>query len=99
MPTHLADLNGDGRADILWRNTVTGATNAWLMNGLALGAGGSITVTGSTVVATGDYNGDGRTDLVWHNPSSGVTEMRLMDGLATDGSAALLTSTVWRVTP
>ena len=99
LPTHLADLNGDGRADILWRNTVTGATNAWLMNGLALGAGGSITVTGSTVVATGDYNGDGRTDLVWHNPSSGVTEMRLMDGLATDGSAVLLTSTVWRVTP
>ena len=99
LPTHLADLNGDGRADILWRNTATGATNAWLMNGLALGVGGSITVAGSTVVATGDYDGDGRTDLVWNNPSTGVTEMRLMDGLAVSGSAVLLTSTVWRVTP
>jgi len=28
-----------------------------------------------------------------------VTEMRLMDGLAGSGSAVLLTSTVWRVTP
>ena len=99
LPTHLADLNGDGRADIVWRNTATGATNAWLMNGLALGAGGSITVVGSTVIATGDYDGDGRADLVWNNPSTGVTEMRLMDGLAVGGSAVLLTSTVWRVTP
>ncbi len=99
QPTHVADLDGDGRADILWRNTVTGATNAWLMNGLAFSAGGSITVAGSTVVATGDYDGDGRADLLWNNPSTGVTQMRLMDGLAVGGSAALLTSTVWRVMP
>jgi hypothetical protein len=31
----LADLNGDGRADLVWRNAATGATVGWLMNGVA----------------------------------------------------------------
>jgi hypothetical protein len=29
----LGDFNGDGKTDILWRHTVTGALYAWLMNG------------------------------------------------------------------
>jgi len=35
----LADLNGDGRTDILWREGVSGNTYVWLMNGLAKTAG------------------------------------------------------------
>ena len=29
----LADLDGDGRFDIVWRNTTTGENMAWLMDG------------------------------------------------------------------
>jgi len=29
----VGDFNGDGRADILWRNSSTGENYVWLMNG------------------------------------------------------------------
>jgi hypothetical protein len=36
----LADFNGDGKADILWRETASGSSYLWLMNGAtAVGAG------------------------------------------------------------
>jgi hypothetical protein len=28
------DLNKDGKPDVLWRNTVTGANMVWYMNGI-----------------------------------------------------------------
>jgi hypothetical protein len=99
QPTHLADLDGDGRADIIWRNAAIGETNAWLMNGLAMLRGGRISVPGSSVAAIGDYDGDGRADLVLNNPGTAITEMRLMDGLAVAGAATLITSTAWNVQP
>ena len=99
VPTHAADFTGDGRADLVWRNTATGATSLWLMNGLAMTGGGSVTNAGSTVTAVGDYNADGRADLVWHNPSTGVTEMWLMDRLTPLSTATLLVSTWWTVRP
>ena len=30
----VGDFNGDGKTDIVWRNTTTGATAVWLMNGM-----------------------------------------------------------------
>jgi hypothetical protein len=36
------DLNGDGKRDILWRNTANGDVNGWLMNGLVKQSGGFI---------------------------------------------------------
>ena len=38
----MADLNGDGRRDIVWRNARTGDVNAWLMNGLQKSDGGFV---------------------------------------------------------
>jgi hypothetical protein len=32
----VADFDGDGKADILWRNTTTGADTVWFMNGAAI---------------------------------------------------------------
>jgi len=95
----VADLNGDGQSDLLWRYTPSGAVSAWLMNAGGYGSGASITLAGSSVVATGDYNGDGRADIVWNNPATGATEIRLMNGLAPGSSAVVLTSTDWNVQP
>ena len=36
----LADLNGDGKPDVIWHNQATGGLYAWLMNGLALASSG-----------------------------------------------------------
>src|SRR5438552_3680930 len=37
-----ADFNGDGRADILWRNSSTGENYVWLMNGTTITGKGSV---------------------------------------------------------
>jgi hypothetical protein len=38
----VADFDGDGRADILWRNPITGDDGLWAMNGFALAAAQAI---------------------------------------------------------
>jgi pathogenesis-related protein 1 len=44
----VGDFDGDGKADILWRNTTNGAVSIWLMNGTARASSGS---PGGPVVA------------------------------------------------
>ncbi|MEE9233785.1 MAG: hypothetical protein V3U07_10015, partial [Nitrospirales bacterium] len=39
----VGDTNGDGNADLNWRNTPSGTVAIWLMNGLTIG---SVTVPG-----------------------------------------------------
>jgi hypothetical protein len=36
------DYNGDGKADILWRNDSTGEVCLMLMNGMAMASGGTM---------------------------------------------------------
>ena len=36
------DFNGDGKSDILWRNTTTGETAIWFMNGLQIASTASL---------------------------------------------------------
>jgi hypothetical protein len=44
----VADLNGDGRRDIVWRNARSGDVNAWLMDGLVKSDSGFVrNVSGS----------------------------------------------------
>jgi hypothetical protein len=65
-----ADYNGDGRDDLLWRDT-SGALTQWLAqeNGdFIINAGGPANPVDLlwTVVANGDFNGDGFSDVLWH---------------------------------
>ena len=34
----IGDVDGDGKADLVWRHTSIGDVGGWLMNGLTLGA-------------------------------------------------------------
>jgi len=38
----IGDFDGDGKADILWRNSSTGENYIWLMNGLSTAFQGSV---------------------------------------------------------
>ena len=70
------DFNGDGRSDILLRNSAgtifdfLGTANGGVVNN---GDNSSVTVGISTlVVGTGDFNGDGRDDILWRDTSGNI---------------------------
>ena len=69
------DFNGDGKSDIVWRNT-NGDVAIWQMNGtqvLKLNASlvGNVP-TSWTIVGSGDFNGDGKSDILWRDTSGNV---------------------------
>ena len=71
--SHGDDFNGDGAADILWRNASTGQTETWFTKasgGYAYQDDGSPSAAWK-IVAKGDLNGDGYSDILWRNTSSG----------------------------
>ena len=75
-------IDGNGTADFVWRNTVTGATAVWLMN--ASGDLEGATSPGGlglnwVIQKVGDVNGDGQGDFVWRQPGTGITALWLMN--------------------
>ena len=88
-----SDFNGDGKSDILWRDSTTGVVAIWLLNGLQVAQSGSLgTVPSDWVIAeTGDFNGDGKSDLLWRNTTSGAVATWFMNGLQVSSSALIAT--------
>jgi hypothetical protein len=67
------DYDGDGKSDILWKNSLTGDTQIWFMTGSIVA---SRQVTSAQignrvypVVGSGDHDGDGDSDILWASPS------------------------------
>jgi hypothetical protein len=78
------DLDGDGRADLLWRNTNNGVVAAWLMNGATIGSSGFFGGVPRVwqIAQMGDVDGDGKTDLIWHHTANGQVAVWKMNGLS-----------------
>jgi len=76
------DFDGDGNADVLWRNTTTGNTIIWLMEGTRKRAARSIGIVPVVwqVAGVGEFNGDNKADILWHNTVTGATVVWQMDG-------------------
>jgi hypothetical protein len=91
--TSHCDFNGDGQADILWRNKTTGQNVVWFMDGTTYSNYAEfmqVTDTNWQIMGTGDFNGDGKTDVLWRNTSTGQNVVWLMDGVNYGGYAWLL---------
>ena len=98
------DFNGDGRDDILWRNT-----DGQISNWLATAAGGytqnnanaaAVVPIAWHVVGIGDFNGDGRDDILWrHNDGTVSNWLATVAGgfTANDANAARFAPTNWHV--
>ena len=86
------DLNGDGKADIVWRNLQTGDVAGWLLNGLTLQQGAIIgqgIALAWEIAGVGDLNGDGKADLVWRNLQTGDVAGWLLNGLTLQQGAII----------
>ena len=71
----VGDLDGDGHADLLLRNTGNGAWVAYLVRGADLELRRGVGATPRQVWAfagMGDFNGDGRDDLLLRNTDTGA---------------------------
>ena len=100
----VGDFDGDGKADILWRNAVSGENYLYLMNGTTiLATEGYLRMVADlnwSVAAVGDYDGDGRADIVWRNSSSGQNYLYPMNGttiLPTEGYLRTVADQHWQV--
>ena len=94
----IGDLNADGIADLLWNNSATGQTAAWLMTGTNVVSNVPLmTDLKWNINATADLNGDKKSDILWYNAATGQTSVWLMDGTIGIRGANLFTDPNWRL--
>jgi chitodextrinase len=98
----VADFDGDGKADILWRNSASGANQLWLMSGTSIASTVSINAMPDltwAIAAAGDFDGDGKSDILWRNATTGQNTIWFMNGpaVATSSSIWPVTDSSWSV--
>ncbi len=97
----VGDFDGDGKADILWRNFATGKNYIDLMNGTAILTEGSLRTVADLnwqIQALGDYNGDGKADILWRNSATGDNYLYPMSGITILGTEGFVTAPPLAVT-
>jgi kumamolisin len=81
------DFDGDGKQDILWRNTSTGQVGIWLMNGpgpKAVANLGSPPLSW-VIINTGDFDGSGKSDILWQFANTSQYGVWFMNGTQITG--------------
>ncbi len=89
----IADTNGDGKTDLVWRNYKTGENAVWRISasrvsGSDLGVGKIDDAKFLSPIKDlnwdfniGDYNGDGKSDLLWRNFQTGENQLWFLNDL------------------
>jgi phosphodiesterase/alkaline phosphatase D-like protein len=91
------DFNGDGKSDILWRNT-DGSVATWSMNGSTPSAGSVGTLTaGWTIAGTGDFSGDKNADMLLSNTDGRVATWQVSGSTVTAAKQLGTLSAGWSI--
>jgi hypothetical protein len=101
-PATPGDFNGDGQADLVWRNAATGQNVVWYMDGASFASQATIPTVADTdwqMVATADLNGDRQSDIVWRNATTGLNVVWCLSGVTVLSQASLPTvaDPDWRI--
>jgi hypothetical protein len=92
------DFNGDGKSDILWRNSSTGSNVIW-RSGLKSTPQGVARVADTQwqVAAVGDFGGDGKSDILWRDAITGANTIWNSANKNSRQSVASMPDVLWQV--
>ncbi len=81
---HVGDFDGDGDADILWRNHTRGWNRIWQIDNGSLVRTVELPTIGNVnqqIKYVADFDGDSDLDILWSDVKSGFTSMWEMNGV------------------
>src|SRR6476620_10101393 len=91
------DFDGDGRSDVFWRNSSTGANAIWKSANVATRQSvASVSNLHWAIVGQGDFDGDGRVDVFWRNSDTGANVIWKSGNAATRQAAVGVTRMDWQ---
>jgi hypothetical protein len=99
----LGDFNGDGKADVFWRNS-DGSNLIWFLDGGTLVSSAFMPAVapgqGWVPASIADFNDDGIADIFWRNTSSGLNVIWFMNSATLTSAAfqpSVPPSTGWEI--
>ncbi|MCC6640523.1 MAG: VCBS repeat-containing protein, partial [Deltaproteobacteria bacterium] len=100
----VADQDGDGKSDLIWRNDLLRETLLWRFESPTLIDSGSLSgmrYPGWSLAAAADFDGDGESDLLWRSVTTGQATLWLMEGFVRRQGASLASPppASWDVVP
>ncbi|MDH7454082.1 FG-GAP-like repeat-containing protein [Luteimonas composti] len=93
-----SDVDGDGKSDVLFRNSSNGRNLVWKSANYATQQ--AMTAVASQawrVVGVGDFNNDGKADVLWRNASTGANTIWRSASYSDQQSVTAVTNLNWRV--
>jgi Ca2+-binding RTX toxin-like protein len=92
------DFDGDGKSDVLWKNTANGQASIWKSaNGATAQVVATLPDQNWKVMGLGDFDGDGKADILFRNTTTGVNTIWKTGNSATSQSVSPLTNQDWKV--